>query len=135
LFWPAKASPAVEVRGEDSPPILILGETLDGVTPIEGNLEVRRRFPHATFVATQGGTTHGNSLAGNACVDEPIFDYLRNGAVPTRQKGDDPDVLCDPLPLPEPTPATYARRSDWLHATTQHPRHRLLSANRSSTSP
>lgn len=106
LFWPSAASPAVEVRGADVAPILLLGETEDGATPFSGNLEVRRRFPNARLIATSGGRTHAGSLNGNLCVDDQIAQYLADGSLPARVDGDEPDALCDPLPPPEPEPAS-----------------------------
>lgn len=105
LFWPARSSPAVEVRGDDVAPVLLLGETEDGATPLSGSLEVRRRFPNARLIATSGGRTHAGSLNGNSCVDDQIAEYLADGSLPARVDGDEPDALCDPLPPPEPEPA------------------------------
>ena len=63
---------------------------------------MRRRYPRASLIATRGGTTHANSLAGNACVDDRIAAYLADGTLPPRQPGRGPDVTCAPLPQPEP---------------------------------
>jgi hypothetical protein len=63
---------------------------------------VRRRYPRASLIATRGGTTHANSLAGNACVDDRIAAYLADGTLPARLPGNRPDVVCAPLPQPEP---------------------------------
>jgi pimeloyl-ACP methyl ester carboxylesterase len=114
LYWPAKPSAAVEVNGEHVAPILLLGETLDAATPFNGTLEVRRRFPNASLIASPGGTTHASSLSGNSCVDDQIAAYLSTGELPPRQADiDQPDAVCDPLPLPEPEqPATYAFTSE-----------------------
>ena len=108
LFWPAKASEAVDVGSDDVAPILLVGESLDGATPFSGSLEVRKRFPSASLIEVVGGTTHGASLNGNDCVDDLVADYLATGALPERQDGDDPDVKCDALPLPEAEPETPA---------------------------
>lgn len=104
-FWPVRGGQPVEVKGKDAPPILLLSETLDAATPYSGTLEVRKRFPRATLIATEGGTTHANSLAGNPCVDDPIAAYLADGSLPDRVKGKSADVVCPAAPEPEPTPA------------------------------
>jgi hypothetical protein len=78
---------------------------LQAATPFSGSLEVRRRFPSASLIATVGGTSHANTLAGNASVDYQIAAYLAEGTVPRRLPGPGPDVNCDPLPEPEPVPA------------------------------
>ena len=89
-----------------------MSETLDAATPFSGSLEVRRRYPRARLIATRGGTTHANSLAGNACVDDRIAAYLADGTLPARRPGNRPDVVCAPLPSrsrssrpPRPPPA------------------------------
>jgi pimeloyl-ACP methyl ester carboxylesterase len=112
-FWPAKSSQPVDVRGKKLPPFLLLSETLDAATPFSGSLEVRKLFSSASLIATEGGTTHANSLAGNACVDDRIAAYLQDGTTPTRLRGSGPDVVCQAMPEPEPTPAGLAatRRS------------------------
>ena len=56
--------------------MLLVDETLDAATPYAGSLEVRKRFPKARLIAEVGGTTHADSLNGNACVDDTIADYL-----------------------------------------------------------
>ena len=107
-FWRGEAATSKPyVHGKA--PLLLVSETLDGATPYSGSLEVRRRFPNSVLIATDGGTTHANSLAGNACVDEPIFAYLRDGTLPARDGGPGAaDVVCAPLPEPEPVVAVPA---------------------------
>ena len=101
-FWHAPPGRPVKVDGGKVPGILLLSETLDAATPFSGSLEVRRRYPRASLIATRGGTTHANSLAGNACVDDRIAAYLADGTLPARLPGNRPDVVCAPLPQPEP---------------------------------
>ena len=80
----------------------MINETLDAATPYPGSLEVRKRFPAASLIAVPGGTTHSNSLNGNACVDDAIADYLLTGAKPARKSGNKADLECAALPQPEP---------------------------------
>jgi hypothetical protein len=106
LTWPARSGHPVHVRDRGAPPILLVGETLDAATPFSGSLEVRRRFRHSVLIATDGGTTHANSLfGGNTCVDDRIADYLRDGTLPDRVRGRRADVVCPALPEPEPAAA------------------------------
>jgi len=115
-FWPAKSGTPVKVNGKWAPPILLLGETLDAATPFTGSLEVRKRFPSSSLVATPGGTTHANSLFGGvSCVDDAVAAYLADGTLPTRVAGAGPDLECTAAPEPEPTaPATVAARTTSL---------------------
>lgn len=107
--WRARPGRPVDIKGKNAPPVLLLGETLDAATPFNGSLEVRRRFPKSVLIATDGGTTHANSLAGNPCVDDPIVAYLAAGVLPARVRGGGPDVVCTPPPLPEPAAADEAQ--------------------------
>ena len=100
--WPAKAQKPVKVTGKHVKSLLMINETLDAATPYSGSLEVRKRFPAASLIAVPGGTTHSNSLNGNACVDDAIADYLLTGAKPARKSGNKADLECAALPQPEP---------------------------------
>jgi pimeloyl-ACP methyl ester carboxylesterase len=102
--WHAEPGELVEIDGRRVAPILLLGETLDGATPYEGSLEVRRRFPKASLISSPGGTTHANSLSGFPCVDGAVADYLATGKLPARQEADKADAECAAPPLPVPDP-------------------------------
>jgi pimeloyl-ACP methyl ester carboxylesterase len=129
-FWPAASGRPVNVDGRKAPPILLLDETLDAATPFSGSLEVRRRFPASSLIATVGGTNHANSLFGGvSCVDDAVASYLTDGTLPARQAGSDADATCQPAPEPEPTVAlsTQARTGSTssdlfrtLHPLPQH---------------
>ena len=103
LTWPARSGRPVQVRDRGVPPMLLLSETGDAATPFSGSLEVRRRFRSSVLIATEGGTTHANSLlGGNLCVDEQVAAYLRDGTLPDRQRGRGPDAVCPATPEPVP---------------------------------
>jgi hypothetical protein len=74
----------------------------DRQAPLEGSLETRRLFPHSVLLVLPGGTSHANSLDGDACEDDLIAAYLATGALPTRKARDGPDATCKPLPRPVP---------------------------------
>jgi pimeloyl-ACP methyl ester carboxylesterase len=101
-FWKARAHTPVKIRGQRTPSVLLIDETLDAATPYEGSLEVRRRYPHASLIAEPGGTTHADSLSGDRCVDRKIAAYLKDGTRPQRRAWDGPDAICSPLPPPRP---------------------------------
>ncbi|TXL63262.1 alpha/beta fold hydrolase [Aeromicrobium terrae] len=109
--WPAPSQKAQKIDGKKTDSLLMIVETLDAATPYKGSLYVRSIFPHASLIAVPGGTTHANSLNGNACVDDAIADYLLTGARPARQAGDGPDVECEALPQPEPSVTMLQRQA------------------------
>ena len=100
--WPAPSRTLTKIDGTKTKNLLQINETYDAATPYPGSLEVRRRFPHSSLVAVVGGTTHSNSLNGNACVDNTIARFLYDGTRPTRSKYNHADKYCAPLPQPVP---------------------------------
>ena len=66
---------------------LLIDETLDAATPYEGSLQVRKLYPNSSLIALPGGTSHANSLSGDACLDDQIADYLATGKLPARKPG------------------------------------------------
>ena len=100
--WPAAAAPApVEVAVTDQAALLV-NETRDAATPIDGAYELRRRFTRAALIEGVGGTTHAGSLSGVRCVDRRIATYLATGRLPHRKAGDRSDVRCRAVPTPPP---------------------------------
>ena len=100
--WPAPAAAArVEIAAYDGSALLI-NETFDGATPIEGAYEVRRRFTNSVLLEGVNGTTHSSSLSGVGCVDNRIGKYLAAGKLPERRSGDRADVRCPAVPAPPP---------------------------------
>ncbi|HEY1307893.1 MAG TPA: alpha/beta hydrolase [Vicinamibacterales bacterium] len=111
-FWHAESSTPVDVRDHRIPPILLLAETLDPATPFSGSVEVRDRFQASSLIATEGGTTHANSLfGGNACVDDRVAAYLADGSIPKRVHGTGADLVCPATPEPVPVAAAAAART------------------------
>ncbi len=109
IFWKGDVGRPVNVTGKAAPPILLIAETHDAATPFPGALEIRKRFPRSVLIEGVGGTTHAGSLSGVACTDDTIADYLDNGALPNRVRGNRSDKQCDPVPQPDPTaPAAAA---------------------------
>ncbi|HXH78940.1 alpha/beta hydrolase [Nocardioides sp.] len=98
--WPAPAAPAAVEVAPYAGSVLLINETFDGATPIEGAREVRRRFTSAVLIEGVKGTTHSGSLSGVGCVDNKIAKYLATGKLPTRKSGDVSDVRCPRIPAP-----------------------------------
>jgi pimeloyl-ACP methyl ester carboxylesterase len=109
-YWKYAADRPVNVKGSKvKVPILMIGETFDAATPFPGSLVVRRLFPTASLIEGVNGTTHSGSLSGIECTDGAIAAYLADGTVPKRRSGNRSDLLCPPVPQPDPT-AALARR-------------------------
>jgi pimeloyl-ACP methyl ester carboxylesterase len=108
IYWRAPSSRPVQIHGSPIRGALLIDETLDGITPFKGSLEVRRLFPHAVLLAEPGGTNHGDSLQGDRCVDRTIATYLATGALPRRRTHAEWDKTC--APLPKPTSSATPRR-------------------------
>ncbi|SFC61326.1 alpha/beta hydrolase fold [Nocardioides terrae] len=111
LTWPAPSTRPVRVDGRKVPPILLIEETNDAATPMEGALEARRTFPRSVMIEGVGGTTHAGSLSGVSCTDDKIADYLLTGHLPRRKPGNRSDAQCDPVPPPAATPVEGAAAS------------------------
>ncbi|TVT22760.1 alpha/beta fold hydrolase [Amycolatopsis rhizosphaerae] len=129
LNWPAAAGKPVEINGAKVSSALLIDEELDAATPFEGSLEVRKRFPNSSLIAEPGGTTHADSLSGDACVDDQVADYLATGKLPARKPGNGPDTTC--APLPDPVPAGAGQTATAAKAASAQPlelRHALVSA-------
>jgi hypothetical protein len=118
LYWPAPAHKPVAIDGAKVSGALLIDETLDAATPFAGSEYVRKIYPRSSLIAEPGGTTHADSLSGDACVDDAVARYLASGALPPRKKGKPWDLTCAPLPDPVPTagkpagpPASTQRRA------------------------
>ena len=132
-YWPGRASTPVKINGSRVAPILLIDETLDAATPYEGSLETRSLFPRSSLIALPGGTSHANSLNGDACLDNEIAAYLANGTLPHRKAGNRADATCQPLPVPVPTAASMAPQAKARTAAPDLPalRNRLVQLVRS----
>ncbi|HVE26797.1 MAG TPA: alpha/beta hydrolase [Sporichthya sp.] len=112
IYWPAPQGTPAKVNGKRTPEVLLFNATLDGATPFAGALEVRRRFPHAVLISEEGSTTHADTLNGNACYDNKVARYLKDGHLPKRKAGNGPDVKCKRSPLPQPAEANSVAGGD-----------------------
>jgi len=121
LYWPAPAHKPLTIDGSNVSSALLIDQTLDAPTPYEGSLEVRQLYPNSSLIAPPGGTTHGSSLSGDACLDDQVAAYLANGTLPPRKPGNGADATCAPLPVPVPDAATAATPANaaarWVKAS------------------
>ena len=74
-FWPAPVSSIIgPVTGEGSPPILVLGNRGDALTPYENSTEVAETLSDGHLVSNDG---EGHTSYGlNSCVDRVVHRYL-----------------------------------------------------------
>jgi pimeloyl-ACP methyl ester carboxylesterase len=115
-FWPTGSLRPVNVANNALPPTLLFQATDDAATPYEGGVTLHHLLRGSSLVVEQGGGNHGVTLAGNACLDKYLSDYLSSGKVP---HGDgDIDAVCQKLPDPEPQSAkgtSASSRGSTLH--------------------
>ncbi|KAF9265041.1 hypothetical protein L218DRAFT_957710 [Marasmius fiardii PR-910] len=83
--WP-KSIPKNQFRGpvtaqNTSVPLLIIGNTADPATPIEGARNVTAKFPGSVLL-TQDGPGHSSLAAPSTCTAVHIRNYFVNGTLP-----------------------------------------------------
>jgi hypothetical protein len=71
------------------------------------------------LISEEGSTTHADTLNGNACYDNKVARYLRDGHLPKRKAGSGPDVKCKRSPLPQPAKADSVAGGDVQPAPTR----------------
>lgn len=87
---------------------LLVHATDDGATPLHGAENLRGHMPGASLAIEEDGITHGVSFGENACIDEIVHGYLRDGSLPERTDGAH-DAVCGAAPEPEPRDAQSAQ--------------------------
>lgn len=96
--WPV--SQPLEVAGAPDLSMLLVAAG-DDTSYHEGALELRRRFPGASYLTVPGSITN-SAFGGNACVDRAIRQYLADGTLPPRKTGTQADASCKAIKLPKP---------------------------------
>ncbi|RCV52169.1 alpha/beta hydrolase [Marinitenerispora sediminis] len=106
MFWPAAHGDWFQIDGSRAAGALLVQASEDGPTPLAGAHSMLRRFPAARLVVEEGGVSHGVSLRGNACVDEAVVQYLRDGSLPEAAAATGTaDLSCATRPEPRPRTA------------------------------
>ncbi|WP_017612286.1 alpha/beta fold hydrolase [Nocardiopsis salina] len=105
--WPAESNDWYSV-GEgpgDAPAYegdaLLVHAADDGATPLHGAENLRAHMTGASLAVEEDGITHGVSFGENACIDEIVHGYLRDGSLPERTDGAH-DAVCEASPEPGP---------------------------------
>jgi pimeloyl-ACP methyl ester carboxylesterase len=85
-YWPVRAAPPVQLRGNGAPPILVVGTTRDPATPFQWARALARDLKSGVLLGWNGDG-HTAYLQGSSCVDSAVDKYLislvvpRNGAM------------------------------------------------------
>jgi len=107
-FWPVPADKPQKVGRSDVNMLLVQPEN-DAATPVAGAYEVHKLFPNSRFVLERGGNFHSTTLSANAnaCVNNHVIAYLKDGTRPISKQG--VDASCETSPAPDPTaPAPFS---------------------------
>jgi len=96
LHWKGRA--AWTLKGEDvgsetAHPVLLIGNTLDTVTPLRNAITMSKKFP-GSVVLTQNSDGHCSGSSPSICTARYVRDYFQTGSVPA------PGVVCEVEELP-----------------------------------
>jgi pimeloyl-ACP methyl ester carboxylesterase len=80
--WPLPAEPYPDVSADLATPVMVIGTTLDPVTPYDWSRQLRRAMGSAVLV-TNDGITHTATASRSSCLDRVIVHYLVDGEAPT----------------------------------------------------
>jgi pimeloyl-ACP methyl ester carboxylesterase len=80
--WPAPAvGNAAPWRGRSIPPVLIIGNTWDPATPVEGARSLASQMPGSVLMEWKGDG-HTAYTQGSGCVDDYVNAYFNDGVLP-----------------------------------------------------
>lgn len=80
--WPAQPQlPPDPITGAGAAPILVVGTTGDSATPYEYAVQMADQL-ESGHLLTLDGEGHGAYGNGNACVDQAVVAYLKDGVLP-----------------------------------------------------
>ncbi|MDT8910165.1 alpha/beta hydrolase [Amycolatopsis sp. PS_44_ISF1] len=102
-FWKAPTAPPLKIGSGQAPAVLLVQAEDDAATPAGGARHMQQALRGSRLVLSASGN-HGQFLFDqNACVDQPVTDYLLTGRLPAA------DVRCaapaPPAPGAAPRPA------------------------------
>ncbi|WP_018684629.1 alpha/beta hydrolase [Actinokineospora enzanensis] len=78
--WPVATKPVVQPTVPSAPPIVVLGTSVDPVTPLPGTTRAAQQLATASLVTWQGAG-HG-ALGFSQCATDATMAYLLDGKVP-----------------------------------------------------
>ena len=101
LFWPYQPADGTRPAGLTSTPfpVFVLGATDDPITPVEQGRAIAGRLSDGYLIVTRGGA-HVTFGRGDACVDQPVLDFLLEARLPTTRSIDCDGEVAEPyIPL------------------------------------
>lgn len=99
-FWPFPVTEKPRLDGKGLPPILMVNNDRDPLTPIEGARHAAAKFKAARLLVVENESHHTIYGLGNECADGYVDRYLLDGVLPTK------GATCEGLSLPDPTAAS-----------------------------
>ncbi|MEV4054386.1 alpha/beta hydrolase [Amycolatopsis sp. NPDC049688] len=86
-FWPAgRAEPPVRIGGPGPANVLLVQNLRDPATPLSGARETRAAFGARARLVTVDAGGHGVFTRENACGNEAVLGYLRDGVFPAADR-------------------------------------------------
>ena len=81
-YWTADSAPNLTLTAKGAGPILVIGATVDPVTPHDNSVAMAKQLDSATLL-TWEGSGHAVAFTGKStCIDEAVVRYLTTGEVP-----------------------------------------------------
>ncbi|TWD12400.1 TAP-like protein [Streptomyces sp. T12] len=101
-FWPEPSREKPAKVGNSQVAVLLVQPEFDTAHGVEGAVETHRLFPNSRLVLEREGHNVGAALSANnnACLNQYVGDFLRDGTRPASRKGT--DAVCQASPDPAP---------------------------------
>ena len=81
-YWTADSGPNLTLTAKGAGPILVIGSTVDPVTPHDNSVAMAKQLESATLL-TWEGSGHAVAFAEKStCVDEAVVKYFATGEAP-----------------------------------------------------
>ena len=81
-YWTADSAPNLTLTAKGAGPILVIGATVDPVTPHDNSVAMAKQLDSATLL-TWEGSGHAVAFTGKStCVDEAVVKYFTTGEAP-----------------------------------------------------
>ncbi len=120
--WPEPSRKKPAKVGNSQVAVLLVQPEFDTAHGVEGAVETHRLFPNSRLVLEREGHNVGAALSANnnACLNQYVGDFLRDGTRPASRKGTDAVCQASPTRRPDP-PVRTGRRGRAPRDTTRGP--------------